>query len=71
MLEIKLTKIKMCQIKVVNLAKGLVGKIKLKLEMIVKGKLKVTINYKVINLNEDGYEETSCHHLKARASSHR
>ncbi len=71
MLEIKLTKIKMCQIKVVNLAKGLVGKIKLKLDMIVKGKLKVTINYKVINLNEDGYEETSCHHLKARASSHR
>jgi hypothetical protein len=55
----------------VNLAKGLVGKIELKLDMIVKGKLKVTIDYKVINLNEDGYEETSCHHLKARASNHR
>jgi hypothetical protein len=55
----------------VNLAKGLVGKIKLKLDTIVKGKLKVTIDYKVIDLNEDGYEETSCHHLKARASSHR
>lgn len=69
MLEIELTNIKMCQIKVVNLAKGFVGKIKLK--MIVEGKLKVTIDYKVINLNEDGYEETSCHHLKATTSSHR
>jgi hypothetical protein len=53
------------------LAKGLVGMIRLKLDMIVEGKLKVTIDYKVINLNEDGYEEKSCHHLKARASSHR
>jgi hypothetical protein len=55
----------------VNLAKGFVGKIKLKLDMTVEGKLKITIDYKVIDLNEDGYEETSCHHLKARASSHR
>ncbi len=71
MLEIELTNIKMCQIKVVNLAKGFVGKIKLKLDMIMEGKLKVTFEYKVINLSEDAYEETSCHHLKARASSHR
>jgi hypothetical protein len=55
----------------VNLATGLVGKIKLKVDMIMKRKLKITIDYKVIKLNEDGYEETNCHHLKVGASNHR
>lgn len=71
MLEIELTRIKMCQKKVVTLAKGLVGKIKLKVDMTMKRKLKITIDYTFIKLNEDGYEETSCHHLKVGASSHR
>ncbi len=39
--------------------------------MTMKGKLKITIDCKVIKLNEYGYEETSCHYLKVGASSHR